>query len=539
VWRSRANLPVGRMAHGARSLKYLSVMTSLPVLTPQQSRDRDAAAIAAGASDRVLMENAGRAVAQLTTERFAQAAAQGVLIACGPGNNGGDGWVTARALRAMGIAVWATEIAEPRDGPAFDARAAALRDGVGVVPADGPWPAAGLIIDALLGTGAHGAPSDDMMALLHRVVDAQRPVIAIDGPTGLDLATGVHHGTLRASLSVTFGGVRRGHLLGRDEVGDLVVVDIGLPAPDPSWPTLVDPCWAAGSLPRFQAAAYKGTRGRVVIVGGSVAMVGAARLAARGAFAAGAGLVHVIAPEAALAVLRTAEPDVQTAAQEFSGKLSDRVAELIAHADVVAIGPGLGRDAGRAAFVLEVLTLARSAVVDADALTVLRTAREELARFAASRSIVCTPHVGEFGTLFPEFAINLETAPWDAALGASHASGALVLLKGVPTVIAAPDGRILTVAAGNPGLATGGSGDILTGIIAALVGQGVRPFHAAAIGAQAHGDAADIAARRVTARAMRPMDVITALPDLWRAWARPFPMHRAPILRELPAPINV
>jgi NAD(P)H-hydrate epimerase len=189
--------------------------------------------------------------------------------------------------------------------------------------------------------------------------------------------------------------------------------------------------------------------------------------------------------------------------------------------------------------VLEVLGLARSAVVDADALTVLRSERDALARLAATRSIVCTPHVGEFGTLFPDCAINLETAPWDAALHASRESGTVVLLKGVPTVIAAPDGQVLTVAAGNPGLATGGSGDILTGIIAALVGQGVVPHHAAAIGAQAHGDAADIAARRVTARAMRPMDVIAALPDLWRAWARPAATHRAPILRELTAPINV
>jgi NAD(P)H-hydrate epimerase len=330
--------------------------------------------------------------------------------------------------------------------------------------------------------------------------------------------------------------VRRGHLLGREEVGDLVVVEIGLPAPDPKWSFLVDTAWAAAQVPRFNVSAYKGTRGRVVIVGGSPAMVGAARLAARAAFAAGAGLVHVVAPEAALAVLRQAEPDVQTMAQDFTVPIGTEVAELLSRADVVAIGPGLGRDAGRAAFVLAVLELARAAVVDADALTVLRPERERLAALAASRPIVCTPHIGEFGTLFPDCAVDLETAPWDAALEAARRSSAVILLKGVPTVVASPDGRALTVAAGNPGLATGGSGDVLTGVIAALIAQGVAPHHAAAAGAHAHGEAADVAARRLTARAMRPMDLITSFPDVWREWARPAAIRRAPILCDLPAP---
>ena len=514
-------------------------MRPIPVLTPEQSRAWDRAAESAGRPLRLLMENAGRAVAQLVADRLAMAASQGVLVACGPGNNGGDGWVAARALRATGVPVWATELAPSPDGIAADARTAALEDGVRLVPADGPWPGVGLIIDALLGTGASGAPRGAMMPLLQRMVDLDKPIVAVDGPTGLDLATGVQHGPLHAALTITFGGVRRGHLLARDEIGDLVVVEIGLPAPDGSWPGLVHAAWAAERVVPFRANAYKGTRGRVAIVGGSPAMVGAARLAARAAFGAGAGLVHVIAPESSLVTIRSAEPDVQTMAQEFTGAIAPAAQELISHADAVAIGPGLGRDAGRAAFVLAVLQHARCAVVDADALTVLKPERDAFARLAATRPIVCTPHVGEFRTLFPECAIDLETAPWDAALHAARVSGATVLLKGVPTVVASPDGTALTVAAGNPGLATGGSGDVLTGIIAALLAQGIALPDAAAAGAQAHGEAADHAARRVTARAMRPMDVVTGLQDVWRAWARPARSPRVPMLHELPEPLTV
>ena len=514
-------------------------MRSIPVLTPVQSRAWDASAGIAGRSLRVLMESAGRAVAELARDRFAMAASQGVLVACGSGNNGGDGWVAARALHVTGVPVWVTELAAPSDGSAAEARATALHDGVRPLPADGPWPGVGLVIDALLGTGAAGAPRDPMMPLLQRLADLDRPIVAIDGPTGLDLATGVQHGPLRAALSVTFGGARRGHLLARDDIGDLVIVEIGLPVPDPAWPVLASTSWAAERVVPFRANAHKGTRGRVAIVGGSPAMVGAARLAARAAFGAGAGLVHVVAPEASLATIRTAEPDVQTLAQEFAGAIDPAVEEIIASADAVAIGPGLGREAGRAAFVLAVLERARRAVVDADALTVLRSEREAFARLAATRPIVCTPHVGEFRTLFPECAVDLETAPWDAALHAAALSGAIVLLKGVPTIVASPDGTAVTVAAGNPGLATGGSGDVLTGIIAAFLAQGVTLPDAAAAGAQAHGEAADHAARRVTARAMRPMDVVTGLQDVWRAWGRVAPLPRAPILVELPAPRTI
>ena len=252
-------------------------------------------------------------------------------------------------------------------------------------------------------------------------------------------------------------------------------------------------------------------------------------------------MVHVVAPAASLEVLRVAEPDVQTREQSFGTALSSDVMALIASADVVIVGPGLGRAPDRQALVIQVLTHARTAVIDADALIALKGELPTLATLAASRSIVCTPHFGEFRALFGEFADDLETAPWEAAQNATAASHCTILLKGVPTVVASGGEPLLTVAAGNPGLATGGSGDVLSGILGALRAQGIVLPDAAAMAAQALGEAADHAARRVTARALRPMDVVAALPDVWRAWARrrEDQASQAPVLCDLPAPQSI
>ncbi len=491
-----------------------------PVLTPEQAAEWDLAAVAAGRPLRMVMETAGRAVARLAVDHFRTELGQGTLVACGPGNNGGDGWVAARALHRAGWPVWVAESAAPHEGIAAEARADAIADGVRVVDPSGPWPGVGVVVDALLGTGARGAPRGPVAELLDRLRELHLPVIAVDGPTGLDLETGVDHGALQAALTVTFGGPRRGHLLARDECGTIVVAEVGLPGAPGEWPRLVTSTWAASQLTPFPASAHKGTRGRVVIVGGAPGMTGAARLAARAAFAAGAGLVHVVAPAEAIGDLRTAEPDVQTLVHPFAGPLDNGLIELLTRADAVVIGPGLGRDEARTAFVLAVLAHAKVVVLDADALMALRACRDELPVHFADREVLCTPHLGEFRALFPSHAGAIEVDPWGAASGASSASHSTVLLKGVPTVIASPGGGMLTVAAGNPGLATGGSGDVLAGCIGALLAQGITLPAAAALGAQALGEAADHAARRVTARAMRPMDVIAALPDVWRQWDR-------------------
>jgi len=517
-------------------------MQPLPVLTSSQSRLWDDLTAQAGIPVVALMENAGRAIAAILTVRFPEALRQGTVVAVGPGNNGGDGWVVARALDAVGLPVWVVPVGgSVSELNRLEARIA-RETGVRVLEADGPWPAAGLVVDAILGTGAKGPPRPPVAALLARLGELALPVVAVDGPTGLDLDTGVSHDGLRARLTITFGGYRRGHLLARDEVGDLAVVDLGFVPPPPDWPRLFLPRDAVRAIPPLAARSHKGDRGRIVVVGGDLGMSGAARMSARAAFAAGAGLVHVLAPADSIAILAAAEPDLQSTITGFD-HLSDAGAELLARADAVVIGPGLGRAAGRAGFIAAVARATKAPmVVDADGLMAFRGDPAGLAGLAEGRAMVVTPHAGEFRALFPGEASELGTDPWGAAARAAAALGATVLLKGVPTVVVLPGHAPLTIAAGNPGLATGGSGDTLAGLIATWLGQGTDTCAAAASGALALGDAADLAARRVTARAMRPMDVIAALPDVWRRWDRlrlepAAPV--APVLHEIPAPARV
>ena len=355
--------------------------------------------------------------------------------------------------------------------------------------------------------------------MVARLASLGLPVLAIDGPTGLDLETGIDHGALPAVSTVTFGGYRRGHLLARDVVGKVMVEEIGHPAADPDWPRCVDQRWARSQRLRFAAAAHKGDRGRIVVVGGAPGMTGAARLAARSAFAAGAGVVHVVVPDEAMSDIALAEPDVLVFGHRFATPLSEALQRLLVSADAVVIGPGLGRDAGRADFVLAVLAAARRTVIDADALTVLAGRRSELADLARSRPVVLTPHRGEFRTLFGEYADVAATDPWTAAAESASATGATMLLKGVPTVVAHHGEAVLTVASGNPGLATGGSGDVLSGLVGVFLAQGLSPLVASAVAAEALGEAASVAAQEHGPRTMRPMQVIAALAEVWKQWA--------------------
>ncbi len=508
----------------------------IPILTPTQSRAWDADAESAGRSLRMLMETAGRAVARQVLARHGEAARQGVLVVCGPGNNGGDGWVAARALWALGVPVAVVECAVPGPGIAADARHDAIADFIGRLRPDSPWPAAGLIVDALLGTGARGAPRPRVARMVERIRESGLPVVAVDGPTGLDLLTGEEHGAVPAATTVTFGGLRRGHLLARDVVGDLVVADIGLPAPGPAWPRFVDRRWAAARLPEFDPGAHKGSRGRVVIVGGTDGMEGAARIAARAAFATGAGLVHVATTPASAAVLRAAEPDVQVGAHRLDGEPDGDLVSLVERADAVLVGPGLGRDPSRLPTLLAVLAAAQRLVVDADALNLLADSAAVPHQVLGRCPTLLTPHPGEFLRLFPDLVEQLPHDPWQAAAEACERTDATVLLKGVPTVVAAPTHLVLTVAAGNPGLATGGSGDLLGGIAATLLAQRLESRVTGAVAAQALGDAADLAARRHGARGMRPMDVVAALAETWQAWRDEPPFGEE--LLALPRPIT-
>lgn len=462
---------------------------------------------------RVLMEAAGRAVADVLVREYPAVLARGAFIVAGAGNNGGDGWVVARALHATGIPVWVAAL-DPKTDDAIDNRALARMDGVRETGREEPWPAAAVVVDALLGTGAAGPARGEVLALAQRLVTYGAPIVAVDGPTGLDLSSGEAHGPVRAELSITFGGPRRGHLLAREWCGKIAVVDIGLPPADPSWPVLVTDAWAGTRLPKLAPTMHKGDRGRVTVVGGAGGMTGAALHAARAALAAGAGLVKLVAAKETIEAARASLPDVLTVESALGPELELAAAEALDWADAVVVGPGLGRDAPRASFLRAVLACRPvPTVVDADALILLEAPLPE-------RPMVFTPHLGEFRAQFgDQLADQAANDRWGAAVKAAQKVKATLLLKGVPTVIADLRGPVHVVASGNPGLATGGSGDLLAGFIGAFLARGSAGPEAAALGAHALGRAAELGARQWTARSLRPADVLAALPEIWRGWA--------------------
>jgi hydroxyethylthiazole kinase-like uncharacterized protein yjeF len=522
----------------------------IPVIEAAQAAQWDERArMTAKIPSRVLMESAGRGVAWVVGRELGVGprSGGGVIVACGHGNNGGDGWVVARAVKATGIRVWAVDAGGKRSPDCAANRALALASGVELLDPDEPWPEADVAVDALLGTGATGAPRGAIATLAARLAKQAAPVVAVDGPTGLDLSTGEAHGPVRAAVTATFGGVRRGHLLAREWCGRIVVLDIGFPPPDMAWPRLVTDALAASLLPGFAPEMHKGDRGRVVVIGGQEGMAGAALHAASSALEAGAGLVKLAAQEATVAAAQAALPDALTVTTALGPRPEDALVEAIGWADALVIGPGMGRGPDRTALVHAVLDATdRPVVIDADALHI---GLEHLAHGPSPR--VLTPHAGEFRAAFPKLGKQLEE---DRFAAASAAAGlvagpasprpkpgvrvvprAAVLLKGVPTIVAGHGSASYVVAAGNPALATGGSGDLLAGFIGAFLARGAPPADAAALGAQVLGRAAEIAAAQLTVRSTRPADVLAALPELWRRWVN-VPLPTPPVLLEIDAP---
>jgi NAD(P)H-hydrate epimerase len=507
----------------------------IPVLNATQAANWDERARTAhDIPSRVLMEAAGRATADVLAGEYPEALADGVLVVAGHGNNGGDGWVVARALGALGVRVFAAEIDRPRSPDCEANRKLALDEGVELVGQDAAWPQVAIVVDAVLGTGASGEPRGALGELAARAAQHKGPVVAVDGPTGLDLSTGEAHGPIRATLTVTFGGARRGHLLQRAWCGKVVVVDIGFPPPDPEWPCLFTDRDARRLLPPFEAEFHKGDRGRVVVIGGAEGMAGAALHAASAAFAAGAGLVKIAGSAVTAQAAQSKMPDALTVTTALGPGLEPALEEAIDWADAIALGPGLGRGEQRTALVAAVLGRATAPVViDADA---LHTGVEALTAGSAPR--VFTPHPGEFKSAFPDLAELLGSDRFDAAASAASVPSASVLLKGVPTVIATAGRPLSIVATGNPALATGGSGDLLSGFIAAFLARGLDPYDAAGLGAFTLGKAAELASDEQSVRTTRPGDVLAATPDLWHRLATP-PPFVPPILVEFPSPALV
>jgi ADP-dependent NAD(P)H-hydrate dehydratase / NAD(P)H-hydrate epimerase len=470
------------------------------VVTSEQSAARDTAAIRAGIPSRALMQRAGAAAATEIALRYRSRLSAGVLVFTGPGNNGGDGWVVARALAVTGVRVRVVE-ALPAKSPDAVAERALATSSVEVISWHDGFEASteGIVVDALLGTGSSGAPRGPIASAVAAINAARRRgaiVVAIDLPTGVDASTGDATGGIDATLTVTFGTVKRGHLVARQACGAITVVDIGLgdhADRGDGAPTIVEQRWVAAHVPRIAADAHKGTRRKLAIIGGASGMAGATILAARAALRSGIGMVRLVVAPESLAAVQSAAPAALGGTWPRSDTDIDRE---IGWADGLVIGPGLGHAADTRALVERILSRSRGPVVlDADALNVFQGAIEELARSLTGRQALLTPHPAEFARLSGTDVKHVLENRFEIGADLARRLGATVLLKGVPTTITAPDGAARVSAAGTPVLATAGSGDVLSGIAGTLLVQIGDAAIAGAAAAWIHGHASELAAR--------------------------------------------
>ena len=492
-------------------------MSSVRVVTAAQAADRDARAMAGGIPSRELMKAAGRAAAAELLRHAAARATGGVDIYAGGGNNGGDAWVVGGTLAAAGFAVRVIEVEPPRTSDAQAEKAEALPL---LARAAQPDRQPGLVVDGLLGTGAQGAPRGaiaDACAAISKARTGGAYVMALDVPSGLDATTGAHEGAPRADLTVTFGTAKRGQLLARDLCGAIVVVDIGLGASadlDDGAPPLVDAAYVRAVVPPIGADAHKGVRRKVVIVGGAHGMAGAVLLAARAALHSGVGMVKLVVDAASIEAVQQALPEALAVAWPTTDA---EAAELGAWADALLIGPGLGRGPERRAMVERILrNTSAPVVIDADALNAFEGDAAALGQCISHRAALITPHPQEFSRLAGISAGEVNDARFDVGRALARVTHTAVLLKGVPTVVFAPDGRAVVSASGTPVLGQGGSGDMLAGIAVTLLAQVGTALEAGAAAAWVHGRAAELAAPGGEIRGVTLDDVLGALREAWK-----------------------
>ena len=517
----------------------------LPVLTAQEMRDADRRTIEeVGLPGAVLMENAGAAVARAIRERWPSA--RRILVLCGKGKNGGDGFVVARRLLDLHPEVC---LFSPRSAVEGDARlhmTAYERSGgqVHEAPDEEAWRArreallggAEVVVDALLGTGLRNAPSGILARVIADVEAYCRrsatPVVAVDVPSGLSSDGGqTPWESLTAVLTVTFAAPKRCHVLAPacDRVGELLVADIGI-RPDVIAGTgavlsLLEASDAAAAFPRRDPGAHKGSFGHVLVVGGSVGKAGAAVLAATGALRTGAGLVTVATPWPALAMVAAGRAEVMTeplpvsASGDLEAAAVDRALELCRPRHAVVVGPGLGDTPATRAFVRRfVRECPRPLVLDADGLNAFAGDANALEDALQGRgaATILTPHPGEMARLVGTSVPEVQARRLETAQGLAAATRSLVILKGRRTVVARPDGRAAVNPTGNPGMATGGTGDVLAGLLGALLARGLEAWVAATAGVYTHGLAGDIAAQRTGLESLVAQDLIDALPEAIR-----------------------
>ncbi len=454
------------------------------LLRVAQMDEADRLTVAAGTPGVELMHNAGTAVAREAMRRWST---RPTAILCGPGNNGGDGFVVASALAAAG---WPVRVGllGSRERLRGEAQHHAARWTGDVEPLDPRvLDGAELVVDALFGSGLSRPLGDDVMAVLSAAAQRRLPILAVDVPSGLMGDSGESLGAIRADCTVTFTRKKPAHLLlpGRDLCGATVVAYIGTPAgvleriAVDTWEN--DPGLWRPQLPQLESSANKYTRGHALLCGG-YPMTGAARMAARAAARAGAGLTTIAVPEAGLPVYAAALTSIMVRPLAQPDDLSRLLAD--ARFSALLIGPGAGVTETTRERALAMLASGRPVLLDADAISVFADRPPEL--FAAIRTAcVLTPHEGEFARVFGAAGDKLARAR-----AAARLSGAVIVLKGADTVIAAPDGRAIVNSNAPPTLATAGSGDVLGGIILGLLAQGMDAFLAAAAAVWLHGAAA-------------------------------------------------
>jgi NAD(P)H-hydrate epimerase len=485
---------------------------------------------------RVLMENAGRAVFAVIRDRWASLTGKRFAALCGKGNNGGDGFVVARYLQEAGASCdifLAGSAKDLRgDAQANHALLARLGGAVREIQSFETLPELGhvdLIVDALLGTGVQGPLQGLMGQIVTRINESGRPVIAIDLPTGMDADTGEIAGPcVRAETTVTMGCRKQGLLFSpaREHAGTLVVAEIGFPVAafrqvEQNSDTKRATYLLAGPVlstwvPRRPATAFKNRVGQILAIAGSTGFGGAARLTAVSTMRAGAGLVVLAAPESLLPSLEAATAEViKLPLPEENGAISaaaiDRLQTRLPWAEVIALGPGLGTSPGAGALVKHVLAqFLGTIVLDADGLNLL-AGQQDLIRRAAGK-IILTPHPGELSRLTGADKAAIAHNPVAVARQTAENLGQVLVLKGAPTVVASPTGEVFINSTGNAGMATGGSGDVLTGLIAGLAGQGLDPLRAALLGVYLHGLAGDLARDRLGEWSLMAGDIIEHLP---------------------------
>ncbi|HUQ98964.1 MAG TPA: NAD(P)H-hydrate dehydratase [Gemmatimonadaceae bacterium] len=502
------------------------------VVGAKESAERDRAAIEKGTPSRVLMQRAGKAAASEISRRYADRLRRGVAIFTGPGNNGGDGWVIAGLLSKEGIPIQVFEVGEARTPDAISERTDALA-GLHSIPVENP----ALVIDAVLGTGAEGEPRGkiaEAVDTINTLANKGARTVSLDIPSGLDATTGAHSKCVRADLTLSFGGVKRGSLIARDECGEIVVLDIGLEGSgrvsqkDKTLPALIDAHWVRERIPEIRFDAHKGQRKHLALVGGGKGMPGAVVLAAHAALRSGIGLLRVVvAPENAGSVLEAVPASLIS---EWPENDADTTSLLGEWAHALVVGPGLGKSATTRALIERLLTLTNAPVLlDADALNLFESDTRSLASLLQGRVALITPHIAEFSRLAGLSVEQVLASRFDVGVDLATSLNATVLLKGSPTVVFTPSGERFVVARGTAALGTGGSGDLLSGIAGTLLAQTQDPTISACCAAWVHGRAAEFCEY---VRGTTLDDVLYALP---RAWNENEQEYEPPVLAVLPA----